>query len=361
MTRGKGRPRSVPWLRYGLWLALPLALAWAMRDVSVEQVLGALGELTLREVVLLAVVNVLVVLAFSGRWWALLRGMGRRLPYLALSGYRVAALAVSYFTPGTHFGGEPLQVHLLHRRHGVAVPVATAAVVLDKAIELIANFAFLAIGLTTVVRLGVEPPGTTLALEIASLSLAIVPTAYVIAARTGRRPGSWIAARLGWGRGGAAWQMRLLRWLKASEREVSEAARQSPASLAGAAAFSVLSWSLLLMEWGLVMRFLDIVLSPAQMIAVVTASRLAQFVPFPGAAGALEASLVLALTTLGVSSAQALGLAVVIRFRDVAFGAIGLWLGGWLTAARPGTDRVEIGHGDDPAGALENEGGADDS
>jgi uncharacterized protein (TIRG00374 family) len=318
-------------LRLGLWLALPLALAWAMRDVSAEQVVAALRELTFGEAVLLVAVNIFVVLAFSGRWWTLLRGMGRRLPYIALSAYRLAAFAVSYFTPGTHLGGEPLQVHLLHRRHGVALPTATAAVVLDKAIELIANFAFLAIGLTTVVRLRVEPRGTTLLLEAASLLLAVVPTAYVVAARSGRRPGSWIVTRLGWSPSAVGRRARFVTWLQASEREVSAAARQSSATLAGAAMFSVASWMLLLAEWVLVMRFLDIDLSPAEVIAVVTAARLALFVPLPGAAGALEASLVLALTRLGVSPAQALSLAVVIRIRDVIFGGVGLWLGGWLS------------------------------
>jgi uncharacterized membrane protein YbhN (UPF0104 family) len=89
---------------------------------------------------------------------------------------------------------------------------------------------------------------------------------------------------------------------------------------------------LLLAEWALALRFLDINLTAAEVIAVVTAARLALFVPLPGAAGALEAGLVLALTTLGVEAAQALSLAVVIRVRDVAFGAVGLWLGGWLAA-----------------------------
>ncbi len=331
MTGARRSRFPVARLRYLLWIALPLALAWAMRGVSVSQVVDGLRALTVGELAALAAVNVLVVLAFSGRWWALLRTRGQRLPYMALSGYRLAAFAVSYFTPGTHFGGEPLQVHLIHRRHGVPVPLATATVVLDKAIELIANFAFLAIGLATVVRLGLQPHGPTLVLRIASLLLAILPTAYLVAAWRGHRPASWLTSRLGWDTGKAAWQGRLTRWLDGTEREVSAAARHAPAGLAAGAGFSVLSWGLLLVEWALALRFLEIALTPAQVIAVVTAARLALFVPLPGAAGALEASLLLALTTLGASSAQALSLAVVIRLRDVAFGAVGLWLGGWLS------------------------------
>ena len=327
-------------LRLLLWIALPLALAWAMRGVSLRQVIDGLRELTAGELVVLGAVNLLVVLAFSGRWWALLRARGQHLPYLALSGYRLAAFAISYFTPGTHFGGEPLQVHLLQGRHGVTAPVATASVVLDKAIELIANFVFLAIGLAIVVRLGLQPVGSGLLLRIAALGLAVLPTVYLVAVWRGHRPATWVIARLGWEAGGAAWQRRLSRWIEATEAEVNTAARQSPAGLAAGAGFSIISWGLLLAEWALAMRFLEIDLTPAQVIAVVTAARLALFVPLPGAAGALEASLVLALTTLGISSAQALSLAVIIRIRDVAFGALGLWLGGWLSAAKAAKTRL---------------------
>jgi uncharacterized protein (TIRG00374 family) len=324
-------------LRLLLWLALPLALAWAMRGVSVAQVLEGLRELTLAEVVILIAVNLLMVSAFSGRWWVLLRAGGFRLPYLALTGYRLAAFSISYFTPGTHFGGEPLQIHLLRRRHDVPLPQATASVVLDKAIELVANFGFLAIGLAVVVSLGLQPSGSTVILRIASLLLAILPTAYLVAAWRGHRPAAWFLSRLGrrW-----AWQERLNAWVGATEAEVSGVVRESPRGIAAAVVFSILSWGLLLFEWSLALQFLDIELTPAQVIAVVTAARLALFVPLPGAAGALEASLVLALTNLGIDSAQALSLAVIIRIRDVAFGAFGLWLGGWLTGEESRAGRL---------------------
>jgi uncharacterized protein (TIRG00374 family) len=332
MSRSSDLPFRLARLRFLLWLALPLGFAWGMRGVTVRQVIDSLRQLTAGELFVLAAVNLLVVLAFSGRWWALLRARGQRLPYLALSGYRLAAFAVSYFTPGTHFGGEPLQVHLLQRRHDVPSHVATASVVLDKAIELIANFAFLAIGLAIVVRLGLQPAGSGMLLRISSLALAILPIAYLLAAWRGHRPASWALARLRWASAQAAWKRNVSRWAEATESEVSAAARHSPAGLAAGALFTILSWVLLIGEWALAMRFLEIALTPAQVIAVVTAARLALFVPLPGAAGALEASLVLALTSLGASSSQALSLAVVIRLRDVAFGAFGLWLGGWLSS-----------------------------
>jgi uncharacterized protein (TIRG00374 family) len=324
------------WLRFALWLGLPLALAWVLRDVSLAKLGEALGALTPGEIALLGAVNLLVVLAFSGRWWALLRARGLRARYLPLSAYRLAAFAVSYFTPGTHFGGEPLQVHLVHRREHVPLATATASVVLDKTIELIANFAFLAVGLAMVVRLGLQPPGSGLVLRAVSLLLLILPAAYLIAAWRGKRPVTWVAAKLGLRRAGLGWRARLVRGLEESEREVAVAAQRAPMGILAGAAFSALSWGLLLLEWAMALTFLGIDLSAGEVVAVVTAARLALFVPLPGAAGALEASLLFAVTTLGYSSAQALSLALVIRVRDVAFGVIGLWLGGWLAGGDSG-------------------------
>lgn len=327
--------RGRVWLRYGLWLAVPLAIAWALREVSLADVGTALRELTLVELAAVAIVNVVVILTFSGRWWALLRGQGYRVPYLLTSAYRLAGFAVSYFTPGTQFGGEPLQVHLIRSRHQVPLPAATASVVLDKTTELASNFAFLAVGLATVVRLDLQPRATGFLLLAGALALAILPIVYLAAAWRGRNPATWVAGRLGLASSGEGLRARIHDWLLSSEREVGRAAREAPRGLLVAAVFSIVSWGLILLESGLAMRFLGMDVSPGEVVAVVTATRLALFVPLPGAAGALEASLLLALTTLGFTPAQALSLAVLVRVRDVVFGGLGLWSGGWLSGEAP--------------------------
>ena len=120
----------------------PLAETWA--------VLRRLGP---GQLGLLAGANALALLTFSGRWWLILRAQGQRIPYPGLVGYRLAAFGVSYFTPGPQFGGEPLQVYLTNRRDGVPPAVAVAAVALDKTLELLVNFTFLAAGLAVVLAL----------------------------------------------------------------------------------------------------------------------------------------------------------------------------------------------------------------
>lgn len=135
------------------WLALAVGLLWVtLAAVPLDEVWARLSRLTAGQVLLLAAVNVLVLLTFSLRWWLLLFAQGYVLPYLSLVGYRLATFAVSYFTPGPHFGGEPLQVYLVTARHKVPVAASLTAVVLDKILEMLANFAFLAAGILVALR-----------------------------------------------------------------------------------------------------------------------------------------------------------------------------------------------------------------
>ena len=91
-----------------VWLALPLLLWWALRDISLAEVVDTLSGLGLTQLALLASFNLFATLFFSSRWWLILRALGYRVPYLSLLGYRTAAFSISYFTPGTQFGGKPL-------------------------------------------------------------------------------------------------------------------------------------------------------------------------------------------------------------------------------------------------------------
>ena len=74
--------------------------------------------------------------------------------------------------------------------------------------------------------------------------------------------------------------------------------------------------------------FLGVPLTFFQLIALLTAARLAFLLPLPGGLGTLEASQVWALSLMGFSPAAGIGLSLLIRLRDVLLGLLGLWWGG---------------------------------
>jgi glycosyltransferase 2 family protein len=322
-------------------LALPvlgvILLLLVLTTVSLSTVWRTLSQLQPYEVLILALVNGLLVLAMTARWWLLLLALGHAIPYLRVTGYRLTAFGISYFTPGPHVGGEPYQVYVVAKRHGVPYADAIAAVSLDKLLELLINFAFLAAAAIFVlpkVILHEQPGGPYGA---AALAIASIPAVILAALWRGKHPVSSILfASL------ALWRSltgktqpeepaqtpRWLRTIRRSEEQASLVCRTRPAFVLAAIVASVVAWIGMIGEYWLMTSMLDLNLSPTETIAALFAARLAILLPFPAALGALEASQALAMSAIGILPGAGVGLSIVIRSRDVLIGLLGLSLGG---------------------------------
>ncbi len=323
------------------WLALALALLWmTLRAVPLNEVWARLSRLEPGQLLLLAAVNVLVLLTFSLRWWLLLYAQGYVLPYLSLVGYRLATFAVSYFTPGPHFGGEPLQVYLVTARHNVPVSASLAAVVLDKILEMLANFIFLAVGLLVLLRQQGWVALDQAPLVLFSLLLLAAPLALLVALALGWRP---LTGLLRWVDSGWQWvnraagrpvqsiaQSRLYATLADSETQSTALCRDHPLILLLAVGASALSWLAIVGEFWLMTDVLGLGLTLPQAITALVAARVAILLPLPAALGALEASQALAMRGLGLPAAAGVSLSLLIRARDVLLGLLGLALAALL-------------------------------
>jgi len=324
-------------LRYLLWLIVPLLLVWVLRGVSLEESWAVLARLGPAQLLLLILANGLVLLTLSGRWWLILRALGHPISYLTLAGYRLAAFGVSYFTPGPQFGGEPVQVYLVQRRHQVAHSTAISAVTLDKSLELLSNFAFLMGGIICILVWRVFPGLVGRQAIILPLALLALPVGFLLAIWGGRHPLSGLlkavvgllarhnaSKETSWLSG----YHKMYRTIRDSEEETTHFCHNSPSSLVLALLISMVSWAAMLGEYWLMLRLLGLNLTPIQAISTLTAARIAILLPLPAGLGTLEASQVLALGALGLNPAAGISLSLLIRVRDVALGGLGLWWGG---------------------------------
>jgi hypothetical protein len=325
--------------RAAAWIAALLLLGIALRSVPYWELLDTLSQLTWMQLVFLTLANCAIVLLFSGRWWIILSALGQSVPYLTLSAYRLSAFAVSYFTPGTQFGGEPLQILLLRNRDSVPGSVGGASVALDKAIELLGNFTFLAFGAVVIARFEFFSDRSANLLQLVALGLLLLPAFFLVAAWRGKRPATWLLHRLP---AGLTTRFPVLQRMTSLtervENQVVAFCQGHAVALIGSMFVSLVTWVMLLIEYWLMLRFLGINLNLFQTIAVLTIARFSFLVPLPGALGALEVGQVLALNSLGYSSAQGFSLALLIRARDLVFGAAGLLLGSALLRGRTSID-----------------------
>lgn len=328
VLRPERRPARRRWWVWLLWAAGPVALWLALRGIPLAEVGEVLGRLGAGQAALILIVNSGVIVVLVARWWFLLRAQGHSVPILALAGYRLAAFAINYFSPGTHVGGEPLQVYLLANRHGVPARQAAASVLLDRSLDFTANSTFTVIGLVVLIGLGLLPGFSGAALLIVSMALLALPIVYLVLVGRGVHPVSSVMVSLSrrWAR-----LAPVERFLREAEETVGEFCRASPRALTLGLALSGLSWLVLILEYSWMLRFLGLSLDLAGTVAALTAGRLALLVPLPGALGVLEGSQVLALTALGHMPAEGAGLGLVIRARDLVFAGAGVFLALSLT------------------------------
>ncbi len=308
-------------LRWGLWaVALALFVA-ALRSVSWVEARGALENLELSDILVLVAVNLLALLVFSGRWWILLRGLGESVGWIRVGLYRLAGFGVSYFTPGPQFGGEPVQVLLLERRHRVQRETAVASVGLDKLMELLVNFSFLGAGLLVLLRS--DELGVIVGMDalLFVTVLVLLPGIYLLAIWNGRFPAAFLLKRF---------PRRFYDAVRASEREAHRALGDNAGCVALALGFSFMSWAIILGEYWLMASFLDVRLSFRELVMGLAAARLAYLFVLPAGLGVFEAGQALAWHLMGFSPALGISMSLLIRLRDTLLGGVGLAAGARL-------------------------------
>ncbi len=326
------KPR--PWRkRFGilLWVAIPVFLWWSFRNTSLDQVLDTLRHLNPTAIAILILLNTTILAMLTSRWWLILRAQGFDKPFRSLIGYRLAAFGVTYFTPGPQMGGEPLQVYLLQRREEIPQATAMASVTLDKLLELLANFTFLVVGVSTMLATGFGGGQYHLGLIAFPLTLLAIPCVYLFALRKRQLPISRIVERLAKLSPDSANLKKADLVVTAAEEQVAEFCRLQPAKVFLALLMSLLTWLFVILEFALTLRFLGLQLSLPQVIIILTAARIAFLLPIPAGLGTLEAGQVFTLGIFGVNPAVGLSLSLLIRVRDAALAMFGLWWGGALT------------------------------
>jgi uncharacterized protein (TIRG00374 family) len=318
------------WLALACWLVI-LLVAWlAVRDIPLKDILASLRSISLLQISILVLLNLVILALINGRWWIILRATGSRVPFLPMFTYRLAAFGISYFTPGSQVGGEPYRVYLLKNRCSVPGSQAAASVTLDKLFELLAGLIFLITGVIVALGNGLlaemPVPGTILV----GLGLLLASLSYVFWLWQGRAPLSSLGERLSAYQPGTRLKRRFIPFLSSTEREISKLLHQKPLEMLSVMGLSVLIPLLMLAEYWLTLTFLGQNFGLGGSLVALTAARLAFLTPLPAGVGALEASQVLAMQALGADPALGLGLSLLIRARDISFAGVGLWLAGML-------------------------------
>ena len=310
------------------WIVIGLVglLGWALRNAPLHQIWATIQKLQPWQLLVLGLLNGLIYILVSLRWWLIVWAEARQVPFWPLLLVRVSVFGVSYFTLGPQVGGEPLQVLALQRRYGLSFSRATASVMMDKLLEFLVNFLLLAFGLTAILQTGLRVEGGYSLGWVLGLLACLVawPPIHILLMMKKIYPLSALLYKLPFVR----LKSRPVRFLCASERLAAGFCQRHPYALVGSLLVSLLAGIGMLLDYGLMLSFLGVYLPFWKIVAGWTAGWLSFLVPLPGGLGALEASQVFAMAAFGIPAAIAISLTLLMRARDLIIGGLGLLFAG---------------------------------
>ena len=312
-----------------LIIVLLVLLFFAFRNAPLIQIWNTLQQLQLWQIIIILFIDFIIYLFVTARWWLIVQAENKNISYLPMIGMRISVFGISYFTIGPQVGGEPLQVIYLQRKYGLTYTRAASTVVMDKLLELLANFILLVFGLTGIVQAGIlsrngNPPILSLIVLFAFVSWPLI---HIVLLYKKIYPLSELTQTISFIR-----HTKAIRFIRASEHLAGQFCQRHVRELFAAILVSLFAAFGMVSEYFLMTSFLQVHLAFWQTVAAWTAGWLSFLVPLPGGLGVLEASQVFALGFFGVSAASAISLALFMRARDLLIGGLGLLLAGRMIA-----------------------------
>ena len=232
------------------------------------------------------------------------RALSKHLRFREIYGIRLAGEALNNVTPFIDIGGEPLKVHLLHRRLGLPVSTAASATVVARTSILLSEALFLVTGVVLSFRLLPLHPEHRAALVV---SLAVVCAAFFA----------------------VLWAQQK-EWLKRLNLEISHYYATERASFVRAVFFNSMGWMFGGVEMYLFCRLIDVDISMIQAVMLESLLQLVRTASFfiPGNLGVQEGGLAFFMAQLGHGPVLGVGLSLLKRCRQLVWTAAGFVLWG---------------------------------
>lgn len=298
--------------------AVALSLAtWIIGQMPLGAALTLIATLAPWQWLAWLALNALIIALLSYRWLVLTRTLNSPIGLLSLLRVRQAGQLVSFVTPGPQFGGEPFQVYWLWKKYSFPGFIALLAVGLDRFYEFWTNFAVLLIAvlilITTASIGGVD--WQIVAAILTGLIIMMSLLAWMLLNRPVRV--SQLVNRIT-----APWQEHKklkaagAHWSRLHETLQQVVAGHKPA-LAYSLLVSMLAWAGMLIEFWLLLEFVEVPVAIPGFVFLFVVMRLAFLMPLPGGIGSLEVALFWAFQTLALPLSAASALIVLMRLRDV--------------------------------------------
>lgn len=317
--------------RFFLLILGILLFTWIIQSVGIRTLWIQTQSFGWRILIILFVYGVIFVLDTWGWHFSFPLEVTRSFRWHSLFASRLAGEALNYVTPFAALGGEPVKAKILKDRHQVPWSDSVASLVIAKT--------SLVLGLVLLIfsSVGITIWSSPLSnqLQWTTLGLSIFFSLLILS--------FWRLQQLGFAR--RSWAL-MKKWIPLAplkkvslfagrrlDQKVTQFYRVHKRRFALSVFFHFLGWALGIIEVYLILRFLGLEISWGQAWVLESLFQLVKALSFfiPGALGTQEGGALLIVTELGFTSAVGLTLAIIRRFRELVWMALGLALWVYLT------------------------------
>jgi uncharacterized protein (TIRG00374 family) len=313
-------------LRYLLLVLGLLTLVLIVWHIGPGRIYGAASQLGPVALLIMLIPSVIMYVVEAYGWKVTFGPSAKDIPFWRVFAIRTAGEVVNMSTPTAYVGGEPLKAYLL-KRHNVPMVDGLASVVIAKTTMTIAEVLFILLGIALAFwTIGADgSSGQTVAAALLSVGLLLFGTAaFGFVQRRGLF--TWLLEflrKIGLKIGYLEAREEKLRSL---DRTILEFYTHNRPAFYSSIGFFLLGWMAEALEVYVIISYLG---GPAMAHSAISIGALSVFIKggtffIPGSLGAQDGGNLLLLNAFGYSDVTGITFALLRRFRELIWIAIGL-------------------------------------
>lgn len=314
------------WLRKNWLISLSLLIGilaslFIYLNIPYEEAVDTIQRLDFAALTYFLLVVLIIQFILTYRWLVVIRTQDDDVNFFRLILYRLAGYSVSFLTPSAKMGGEPVRATILSQKERRDFDKSMSSVVIDKTIELSASGLFFMIGVIFLLFQGWLTQRVRIAAIVAGFIFTFLIIAFNYRVLNGKPFFHPIFDFFAFEN---KYVKKAVNKVEELEHMVIEFYCEEKKAFYYSLFLSLLSWFFMFIEFWLAALVVGVNLSLLEIFLVFSFVGLSYLFPIPMALGALEAGQISIFKLFGLSSAAAIGLAIIVRIKDVILSIIGI-------------------------------------
>lgn len=306
-----------------LAIGIPLAI-WIYHKIGLSGTFEELKILSWWQIILLFALGFLNLILWTCRWQLILKALKtKKVPFRALFGARSGELAISYLTPGIHYGGEVVRLVAMKKSGKVSLSDTATSIILDRIVEGLAFVLFLFVAAT----IFLFKANFTWALSLMITGFVLILFIFLILHFIGLDKllnGFIKIFRLDKIKRFNRSNLPLSERMRRIGRQVDDFFLHSTQAVNLTVLISCLCFFIISLQLYLFVNFVDGPLSLADSLPMRMLINFSGFIPIPADIGIYEGASVLVFKLFGLQAATGLSYTLALRFVDFSLVAMGL-------------------------------------